>query len=242
MAAACRSPANARPPNGPAPPTCSSASTAATPARSSRPSAISSGWRSLQRSMLRWPMPRSPARHDHSLDRGHRRRAACQDPGRPRLSGHLGAAGHRLSRLTRLRLALQTKRARGIAASPSSFASAARGGERTSSDASTGACSFRTSCTCRRRRPSSSLSSARISRLLFGFCRLFLRMWSHTFDTTSLRGSGPNPQSAASSADGVTGRASPPPALRPVPFAIWPSCCSGRDRARIPPLCKRGKG
>jgi len=30
----------------------------------------------------------------------------------------------------------------------------------------------------------------------------------------------------ARSEDGVTGRASPPPALRPVPCAIRPSCCS----------------
>ena len=34
------------------------------------------------------------------------------------------------------------------------------------------------------------VASATISRLFCGFCRLFLRMWSHTFETTWLRGSG----------------------------------------------------
>src|SRR5512139_2946447 len=86
-----------------------------------------------------------------------------------------------------------------------------------------------------------SLSSARISRLLFGFCRLFLRIWSHTFETTSLRGSGLEPTIAARSDDGVTGRASPPPALRPVPFAIWPSCCSAPMVERDSPRCARGR-
>src|SRR5580765_3027873 len=44
-------------------------------------------------------------------------------------------------------------------------------------------------------------------------------MWSHTFDTTWLRGSGALPVIAARSADGVTGRARPPPAFR-LPCAI----------------------
>src|SRR6476659_11423491 len=47
-----------------------------------------------------------------------------------------------------------------------------------------------------------SLSSARISRLFCGFCRLFLRIWSHTFETTWLRGSGGLPVIAARSAEG----------------------------------------
>src|SRR5207302_5716473 len=64
-----------------------------------------------------------------------------------------------------------------------------------------------------------SVESAMISRLFCGFCRLFLRMWSHIFDTTWLRGSGALPVIFARSADGVTGRASPPPALR-APCAI----------------------
>src|SRR4030095_5953847 len=80
-----------------------------------------------------------------------------------------------------------------------------------------------------------SLSSARISLLFCGFCRLFLRMWSHTFETTSLRGSGELPVIAARSAEGCTGRAKPPPAFLPDPDdfdAIRPSCCSALDRAQ----------
>src|SRR6185503_2104480 len=42
-----------------------------------------------------------------------------------------------------------------------------------------------------------SLSSARISLLFCGFCRLFLRMWSQILDTTWLRGSGSLPVIAA---------------------------------------------
>src|SRR6185437_2700457 len=63
------------------------------------------------------------------------------------------------------------------------------------------------------------VESAMISRLFCGFCRLFLRMWSHTFETTWLRGSGELPVIFARSDDGVTGRANPPPALR-LPCAI----------------------
>src|SRR6185437_10776592 len=80
------------------------------------------------------------------------------------------------------------------------------------------------------------VESAMISRLFCGFCRLFLRMWSHTLETTWLRGSGELPVIFARSADGVTGRANPPPALRP--SAIWAlllichSC-----RAQSAPLC-----
>src|SRR6476469_8660797 len=44
-------------------------------------------------------------------------------------------------------------------------------------------------------------------------------MWSHTFETTWLRGNGALPVICARSAEGVTGRASPPPALR-APCAI----------------------
>src|SRR6476619_7599308 len=90
-------------------------------------------------------------------------------------------------------------------------------------------------------KPFLSLSSARISRLFAGFCSLFLRMWSHTFETTSLRGSGAEPTTAASSGDGVTGRASPPPALRPVPleaFAMRPSCCSEETIERKTPRAR----
>src|SRR3954452_10105722 len=47
-----------------------------------------------------------------------------------------------------------------------------------------------------------SVESAMISRLFCGFCRLFLRMWSHTFETTWLRGSGALPVIFARSADG----------------------------------------
>src|SRR6185312_11277597 len=82
-----------------------------------------------------------------------------------------------------------------------------------------------------------SVESAMISRLFCGFCRLFFRMWSHTFETTWLRGSGWLPVILARSADGVTGRASPPPALRPVPCAIRPSCCSLLGRAQVDALC-----
>src|SRR5690348_7246178 len=81
------------------------------------------------------------------------------------------------------------------------------------------------------------VESAMISRLFCGFCRLFLRMWSHTFETTWLRGSGELPVIFARSDDGVTGRASPPPALRPVPCAIRPSCCSSADRAQSEVVC-----
>src|ERR671916_2046009 len=60
-----------------------------------------------------------------------------------------------------------------------------------------------------------SLSSARISRRFSGFCRLFDLMYSHTLLTTSPRGSGPGPTTAASSSDGLNGCCSafglPPP-------------------------------
>src|SRR4051794_25656713 len=51
-----------------------------------------------------------------------------------------------------------------------------------------------------------SLSSARISRRFSGFCRLWDLMYSHTLLTTSPRGSGPGPTTAASASDGCSGR------------------------------------
>src|SRR5215212_11715291 len=50
-----------------------------------------------------------------------------------------------------------------------------------------------------------SLSSARISRLFSGFWRLLALMYSHTLLTTSVRGSGEEPTTAASSFDGCSG-------------------------------------
>src|SRR5215218_9670979 len=50
-----------------------------------------------------------------------------------------------------------------------------------------------------------SLSSARISRLFAGFCRLLALMYSHTLLTTSVRGSGAEPTTAASSFEGCSG-------------------------------------
>lgn len=47
-----------------------------------------------------------------------------------------------------------------------------------------------------------SVESAIISRLFCGFCRLFFRMWSHTFETTWLRGNGALPVIFARSAEG----------------------------------------
>src|SRR3712207_120695 len=51
----------------------------------------------------------------------------------------------------------------------------------------------------------SSLSSARISRRFSGFCRLCCLMYSHTLLTTSPRGKGPEPTTAASSFEGCKG-------------------------------------
>src|SRR4051812_19133599 len=53
-----------------------------------------------------------------------------------------------------------------------------------------------------------SLSSARISRRFSGFCRLWDLMYSHTLLTTSPRGSGSGPTTAASASDGCSGRCS----------------------------------
>src|SRR6478736_2299740 len=50
-----------------------------------------------------------------------------------------------------------------------------------------------------------SLSSARISRLFAGFCRLLALIYSQTLLTTSVRGSGADPTTAASSLDGCSG-------------------------------------
>src|SRR5207248_1078742 len=50
-----------------------------------------------------------------------------------------------------------------------------------------------------------SLSSARISRRFSGFCKLCERMYSHILLTTWPRASGPEPTTAASSADGCSG-------------------------------------
>src|SRR4051794_29133891 len=50
-----------------------------------------------------------------------------------------------------------------------------------------------------------SFSSARISRLFSGFCRLLALMYSHTLLTTSVRGSGEEPTTAASSFEGCSG-------------------------------------
>src|SRR4051812_29896479 len=51
-----------------------------------------------------------------------------------------------------------------------------------------------------------SLSSARISRRFSGFCRLWDLMYSQTLLTTSPRGSGSGPTTAASASDGCSGR------------------------------------
>src|SRR3954465_1558683 len=50
-----------------------------------------------------------------------------------------------------------------------------------------------------------SLSSARISRLFAGFCRLLAWIYSHTLLTTSVRGRGDDPTTAASSFEGCSG-------------------------------------
>src|SRR5690242_20035680 len=50
-----------------------------------------------------------------------------------------------------------------------------------------------------------SFSSARISRLFCGFWRLLALMYSHTLLTTSVRGSGDDPTTAASSFEGCRG-------------------------------------
>src|SRR4051812_33080645 len=62
----------------------------------------------------------------------------------------------------------------------------------------------------------SSLLSARISRRFSGSCRSCCLMYSQTLRTTSPRGKGPGPTTAASSLDGCSGCCSPlglPPAL-----------------------------
>src|SRR3954454_4446202 len=62
----------------------------------------------------------------------------------------------------------------------------------------------------------SSLASARISRRFAGFCSSCCLMYSQTLRTTSPRGRGPEPITAASSLDGCSGCCSPlglPPVL-----------------------------
>src|SRR3954452_5864993 len=72
----------------------------------------------------------------------------------------------------------------------------------------------------------SSLASARISRRFSGVCRSCCLMYSQTLRTTSPRGNGPAPTTAASSLDGCNGCCSPlgfwppPPALFFDP--VWP--------------------
>src|SRR4051812_21360287 len=55
----------------------------------------------------------------------------------------------------------------------------------------------------------SSLLSARISRRFAGFCSSCRLMYSQTLRTTSPRGKGPGPTTAASSLDGCSGCCSP---------------------------------
>src|SRR5689334_1954117 len=64
----------------------------------------------------------------------------------------------------------------------------------------------------------SSLSSATISRLFFGFWRSCFLMYSHTLLTTSGRGSGFEPTTAAHSFDGCRGFISAGLTLRAVLF------------------------
>src|SRR3954453_19233929 len=54
-----------------------------------------------------------------------------------------------------------------------------------------------------------SLSSTRISRRFSGFCRLWDLMYSHTLLTTSPRGSGSGPTTAANASEGCSGRCNP---------------------------------
>src|SRR5215213_11634487 len=71
----------------------------------------------------------------------------------------------------------------------------------------------------------SSLASARISRRFSGFCKLFFLMYSHTLLTTSPRGRGLDPTTAASSFDGCKGFCSALGFLAPVlPDAGLPLC------------------
>src|SRR5205807_8647942 len=76
-----------------------------------------------------------------------------------------------------------------------------------------------------------SLSSARISRRLSGFCRLCERMYSHILLTTWPRGRGAEPTTAASSSDGCSGfcRAFALPAL-----AFFSRVLVGIDLLRFP--------
>src|SRR4051794_7232873 len=60
----------------------------------------------------------------------------------------------------------------------------------------------------------SSLASARISRRFAGFCSSCCLMYSQTLRTTSPRGRGPEPITAASSLDGCSGCCSP--------LGFWP--------------------
>src|SRR4051812_41922664 len=68
-----------------------------------------------------------------------------------------------------------------------------------------------------------------ISRLFCGFCNLFFLMWAQIFFVTSLRGSGSEPTTLASSAEGCIGFIKalllfPLPAAFPAALAISLSC------------------
>src|SRR4051794_19300974 len=68
----------------------------------------------------------------------------------------------------------------------------------------------------------SSLSSARISRLFWGFCRLYFLIWVQILLTASVRGNGLSPTTCANSRDGCNGFIRPEllfaAALRPDDF------------------------
>src|SRR3954452_24939037 len=82
-----------------------------------------------------------------------------------------------------------------------------------------------------------SLSSARISRRFSGFCRLWDLMYSQTLLTTSPRGSGPGPTTAASASDGCSGRSNAfaLPLLAMAFFAVPSDVLAGMVHLRFAP-------
>src|SRR5882757_9229808 len=79
-----------------------------------------------------------------------------------------------------------------------------------------------------------SLLSARISRRFSGFCRLFARIYFQILLTTSPRGRGLGPTTAASSSDGCSGFCS---AFGLPPLAFFSGDLVGIELPHLPAWC-----
>ena len=241
LAAAVRSRANATPPNGPARPSCSTASNAAMPAPSSRPSATSSGSPSTPTSTRRWPTP-APTRSRRSSP-GSRRSTACAHvriPDGSRLSGAVGAAGDRLSRLT-AQLAAMRKgprhRRRPLLIRLPRLEAASELAEMLRQML----VHFEHGALVDAKDLLELVVGKNFPLVIRVLQVVLANVIPHLRHDLATRQRGSTRRSRRVPATAVTGRASPPPALRPVPFAIWPSCCSEREIERDSPLCARGR-